>query len=157
MRTGIGYDVHRFCDGEAVTLGGVRIPYGRGLEGHSDADVLVHALMDAVLGAAGLPDIGVLFPNDDPVYAGRSSIELAAKVRRQVEQKGLRVTQVDCVLIAEEPRISPHWSQMKSAIALAFGLPEEYVGIKATTNEGLGFVGRREGICALAIALLDNA
>jgi len=157
MRTGIGYDVHRFCDGEAVTLGGTRIPYGRGLQGHSDADVLVHALMDAVLGAAGLPDIGVLFPNDDPAYLGRSSIELAALVRRRVEQKGLKVLQLDSVLIAEEPKIAPYRSRMKSAIAPAFGIPEEFVGIKATTNEGLGFVGRREGICALATALLDNA
>jgi len=138
-------------------LGGVRIPYHRGLEGHSDADVLLHALMDAVLGAGGLPDIGILFPDTDPAYLGASSVDLANAVRRQIGLKGFRVTQVDCVLVAEEPKISPYRSQMKSAIASAFGLEEDSVGLKATTNEGLGFVGRGEGICALAVALLDDA
>ncbi|MDP2858138.1 MAG: 2-C-methyl-D-erythritol 2,4-cyclodiphosphate synthase [Bacillota bacterium] len=157
MRVGIGYDVHRFRDGNAVTLGGVRIPYHRGLEGHSDADVLLHALMDAVLGAGGLPDIGVLFPDTDPAYLGASSVDLAAVVRQQIGQKGLRVTQVDCVLVAEEPKISPYRAQMRSAIASAFGLEEGSVGLKATTNEGLGFVGRGEGICAFAVALLTDA
>ena len=157
MRTGIGYDVHRFRDGDGVTLGGVRIPYHRALEGHSDADVLLHALMDAVLGAGGLPDIGVLFPDTYPAYLGASSVDLANTVRRHIGRKGLRVTQVDCVLVAEEPKISPYRSQMKSAIASAFGLEEGSVGLKATTNEGLGFVGRGEGICAFAVALLDDA
>jgi 2-C-methyl-D-erythritol 2,4-cyclodiphosphate synthase len=157
MRTGIGYDAHRFRDGMHVILGGVRIPHDKALDGHSDADVLLHAIMDAVLGAAGGPDVGVLFPNDDPTYLGISSLELAAAVRRRILGMGFQVTQIDCVLIAEEPKISPHRQAMVRAISSAFGVAEQFVAVKATTNEGMGFVGRREGICAIAVALLGDA
>ena len=161
-RVGIGYDAHRFREDTggfasgAVTLGGVRIPSAHGLEGHSDADVLVHAVMDAVLGASGGPDIGALFPNTDATYRGISSLNLAEQVRAYIEDKGFRVMQIDATIIAETPRISPHRDAMADRIASAFGLRPDSVCVKATTNERMGFIGRGEGIAAMAVATLQR-
>ncbi len=154
---GIGYDAHRLVDGRPCILGGVEIPHPRGLEGHSDADALLHAIMDAMLGAAGLPDIGKHFPPGDRRFHNISSLELLASVRAMVEERGWRVANVDSTLMAEEPRVGPHVAAMKEAISSALGIPVDVVGIKATTNEGMGFVGRGEGIAAMAVVLLSRA
>jgi len=155
--TGIGYDVHRLVSGRALVLGGVEIPHPLGLEGHSDADVLCHAIADAVLGAAGEPDIGHLFPNTDPSIRGISSLEILRRVRAVLEGKGSRLNNVDATLIAEEPKISPHLALMKERVGAALGLPSARVGIKATTNESMGFLGRGEGMAALATACVERA
>ncbi len=154
---GIGYDVHRLVAGRALVLGGVEIPHPLGLEGHSDADVLCHAIADAVLGAAGEPDIGHLFPNNDPAIRGISSLEILRRVCAVLEGKGVRLNNVDATLIAEEPKISPHLALMKERVGGALGLPPERVGIKATTNESMGFLGRGEGMAALATACVERA
>lgn len=154
--TGIGYDVHRLVAGRALVLGGVEIPHPLGLEGHSDADVLCHAIADAVLGAAGEPDIGHLFPNTDPTIRGISSLEILRQVRAVLEGKGVRLNNIDATLIAEEPKISPHLALMKERVGGALGLPSERVGIKATTNESMGFLGRGEGMAALATACVER-
>lgn len=154
--TGIGYDVHRLVAGRALVLGGVEIPHPLGLEGHSDADVLCHAIADAVLGAAGEPDIGHLFPNTDPTIRGISSLEILRQVRAVLEGKGVRLNNIDATLIAEEPKISPHLALMKERVGCALGLPPERVGIKATTNESMGFLGRGEGMAALATACVER-
>ncbi|EKP94826.1 2-C-methyl-D-erythritol 2,4-cyclodiphosphate synthase [Thermaerobacter subterraneus] len=153
-RVGFGYDVHRFAPGRPLVLGGVPIPWERGLEGHSDADVVLHAAMDAVLGAAGLPDIGHWFPPGDPRWAGASSASLAARVAGLVRRHGWEPAQLDLTVVAEEPRLGPHVAAMRQAVAAAFGVPVGAVGIKATTNEGVGFIGRREGVAAMAVAVL---
>jgi len=155
IRIGTGYDAHKFKPGSSVVLGGVTIPYDRSLDGHSDADVLTHAIMDAVLGAAGGPDIGVLFPNNEPAYRGISSIELANRVRAYVLGKGYRIVQIDSTLIAEGPKISAHRAELAANIAAALGISPEDAGIKATTNEGMGFVGRGEGMAAIAVAQIE--
>jgi 2-C-methyl-D-erythritol 2,4-cyclodiphosphate synthase len=154
MRTGIGFDVHAFCDGEHVTLGGVSIPHTNALAGHSDADVLVHAVMDALLGAAALPDIGTLFPDTDEQYKDISSIELAVRVKVLLERAGFAIVNVDCVLVAEMPRVAPYREQIKQNLSDALEIDKTRVGVKATTTEGLGFTGRKEGIAALATALV---
>ncbi|MCL4466312.1 MAG: 2-C-methyl-D-erythritol 2,4-cyclodiphosphate synthase [Chloroflexi bacterium] len=156
MRVGIGYDVHRLSEGRSLMLGGVRFEHPLGLAGHSDADVLLHAIMDAVLGAAALGDIGHHFPPGDPAYKDCSSLELLGRVRSLVEAQGWRIANVDSTVIAEEPKLALRVAEMRAAIGNACGLPVERVSVKATTNEGLGFVGRDEGIAALAVALLDS-
>jgi 2-C-methyl-D-erythritol 2,4-cyclodiphosphate synthase len=150
--TGIGYDVHRFADGRLLVLGGVIIPHSQGLDGHSDADVLCHAIADAVLGALGQPDIGHFFPPDDPACKGMSSLKILKKCRALAKQANREIVNVDATLIAEAPKIMPHREAMRENIGKALGLPPARVGIKATTNEGMGFVGRNEGIAALAVA-----
>jgi 2-C-methyl-D-erythritol 2,4-cyclodiphosphate synthase len=155
--TGIGYDVHRFREGRPLVLGGVTIPHPRGLDGHSDADVLCHAVADAVLGAMGLPDIGHWFPPSDPACKDMSSLAILAKCRELAAQHGFVVENVDSTLIAEEPKVLPHRDAMRANIAGALGLDPARVNVKATTNEGMGFVGRGEGIAALATAALQPA
>jgi len=150
--SGIGYDVHAFISGRPLILGGVEIPSDRGLDGHSDADVLAHAIADAVLGAIGEVDIGQHFPNTDPAYRGISSLELLRRVMKLVQEKGGRLLNIDASLIAEAPKVGPYVSAMRERLGAALGLPPARVGVKATTNERMGFVGRGEGIAALAVA-----
>ena len=154
FRVGFGFDVHRLAEGRALWLGGVRIEHTVGIVGHSDADVLLHALCDALLGAAGLPDIGHHFPDTDARWKGADSKELLREVVRSIGERGWRVGNVDCSLVMERPKIKPHIPAMKRAIAPILGVEEDAVGIKATTNEKLGYVGREEGVCAYAVALI---
>ena len=151
-RSGIGYDVHAFAEGRLLTLGGVVIPHDRGLAGHSDADVLCHAIADAILGAIGEPDIGYWFPPTDPSIEGISSLKILEKAAELVRGKGGQIENIDSTLIAEEPRVMKHAPAMKALIAAALGIEPDAVGIKATTNEAMGFIGRREGIAAMAVA-----
>ena len=153
---GIGYDVHRFLAGRLLVLGGVTIDHPLGLEGHSDADVLCHAIADALLGAAGESDIGHLFPNTDESVRGMSSIVLVRTVRERLSAKGSVVLNVDATLVAEAPKIAPYLNAMKANLAVALAVPADRVGIKATTNEGMGFLGRGEGIAALAVAAVER-
>lgn len=150
IRTGIGYDVHQFAEGRKCILGGVDIPHSVGLLGHSDADVLCHAIADAVLGSLGLPDIGYYFPPQDNTIEGICSLDILKKCRELADEKGAEIQNVDSSLIAEAPKVLPHLDAMKSNISKALGIETEDVGIKATTNETMGFVGRREGIAAMA-------
>ena len=152
---GIGYDVHRFAAGRPLVLGGVVLDHPLGLDGHSDADVLSHAIADAVLGALGQPDIGHWFPPGDPACAGISSLEILAKAAKLAAEAGRVVVNVDATVVAEAPKILPHREAMRAAIGAALGIPPERVNIKATTNEQLGFLGRGEGIAALAVAQLE--
>ncbi|MFO7171571.1 MAG: 2-C-methyl-D-erythritol 2,4-cyclodiphosphate synthase [Bacillota bacterium] len=154
MRVGIGYDAHRLVPGRPLVLGGVTIPSEVGLEGHSDADVLTHAVMDALLGAAGLRDIGHHFPDTDPSLAGAYSLGLLARVRGLLREQGWRPVNIDATLIAERPRIAPYREAMRNCLAQALGLSPGDVSLKATTNEGLGALGRGEGIAAIAVALI---
>ena len=154
MRAGIGYDVHRFAEGRKLILGGVDIPYEKGLLGHSDADVIVHAIMDALLGAAALGDIGQHFPDTDPAYEGISSIRLLKKVGKLLEDHHYQVENIDSIIIAQKPKMMPHLPQMRKNVASALGIGEERGSIKATTEEGLGFTGRGEGIAAQAVCML---
>ncbi len=154
LRVGTGWDVHPFVDGRRLVIGGVTIPHERGLSGHSDADVLTHAICDALLGAAALGDIGRHFPDSDPAFRGISSLELLRRTVGIIAAAGWRPLQVDTCILAEVPRIAPHEPAMRRALAAALALPEASVGIKASTTEGLGFVGRREGIAAQAVCLL---
>ena len=156
MRIGIGYDIHRFQEGRPLVLGGVTLPGETGLGGHSDADVLLHAVIDALLGAAGLGDIGQRYPPDDPAYAGADSRRLLAEAGAAVEDAGYRPQNVDATLIAERPKLAPHLARMRQAIGEALGLDAARVNVKATTNEGIGAVGRGEGIAAIAVALLSE-
>lgn len=151
-RTGIGYDVHPYEEGRPFVLGGVEIPHHKGLKGHSDADVLSHAIADAVLGALGEPDIGHWFPPSDQSIAGINSLKILEKVAAIAAEKRATIVNVDSSVIAEAPRINPHRDAMKSKIAAALGISVDRVGIKATTNERLGFVGREEGVAAMAVA-----
>ena len=155
MRIGIGYDVHRLAADRALIVGGVKIPHTLGLLGHSDADVLCHALMDALLGAAALPDIGRLFPDNDPKYAGADSLQLLRQVADMLHREGWQVGNVDVVIMAERPKLAPHIEQMRENIAGVLGLEIGAVGLKATTTEKLGFVGHEEGIAAQAVVLLN--
>jgi|SRR6185436_13467681 len=152
---GIGYDVHQLVSGRKLVLGGVEIAHTKGLDGHSDADVLMHAICDAVLGAIGEPDIGTYFPNTDPRWRGVASRIFLQQAARQVELRGGRIVNVDASLIAQQPKIAPHVKAMKLNIAEALGIEMRRVGIKATTNEKLGFIGREEGIAAMAVASVD--
>ncbi len=153
MRVGIGYDVHPLTAGRDLVIGGVRIDHPTGLDGHSDADVLTHAVIDALLGAAGLGDIGKLFPASDPKFKGASSLDLLSTAVEAVRATGYRVVNVDCTVIAEEPRLGPHLSAMKSNLAQHLGI--DGVNVKATSPEGLGALGNQEGIAAQAIALIE--
>jgi 2-C-methyl-D-erythritol 2,4-cyclodiphosphate synthase len=153
-RTGIGYDVHRFAEGHRMVLGGVEIPFERGLEGHSDADVLLHAIADAILGAAAKGDIGQHFPPGDARWKDADSRDLLQQAAQIVRDAGWDIVNVDASVIAEAPRVGPHASAMRAAIGEAAGLPIEAVNVKATTNERMGFVGREEGIAAIAIATI---
>ena len=153
MRIGHGYDVHRLVEGIPLTLGGVAIPWQKGLLGHSDADVLVHALMDALLGAAGLPDIGQLFPDRDPAYAGISSMILLSRVMERITEAGWRPVNADTTILAQAPKLAPHIPAMRANLTAALGAP---VNVKATTEEGLGFTGSGEGIAAHAVVLLEE-
>jgi 2-C-methyl-D-erythritol 2,4-cyclodiphosphate synthase len=157
FRVGLGYDVHRLVPGRRLILGGVEIPFGLGLEGHSDGDVLLHAIMDACLGAAGLGDIGVYFPSEAETLRGISSLELLGRVRDLVRSAGFRPASIDAVVIAEAPKLAPYFGEMKAKVARTLGIDADIVGLKATTNEGLGFLGRGEGIAALAVVLLEAA
>jgi len=154
-RVGIGYDVHRLKEGRPLVLGGVEIPHKNGLVGHSDADVLMHAICDAVLGAIGEGDIGQFFPNTDPQWRDAPSKVFLEEAARQVTKRNGKLVNVDSMLIAEEPKIGPHINAMKTNIASALGIPISSIGIKATTNETLGFVGRGEGMAAHAVASVD--
>lgn len=156
LRIGLGYDVHAFVEGRRLVLGGVEIPHPFGLEGHSDADVLTHALMDALLGALRAGDIGRHFPDTDPAYEGVSSLELLRSVARLMRESGWRLVDADCVLVLEEPRISPYRDAMRTAMAQALGVDPDCVGVKATTTEGLGTTGRGEGVAAQAVVLLEQ-
>jgi len=155
VHVGIGYDVHQLVEGRKCILGGVDIPHSKGLDGHSDADVLMHAVCDAVLGAIGKPDIGRFFPNTDPRWKNVPSKEFLEEAARQVKFLEGRIVNVDASLIAEEPKINPHVEQMKFNLAAALGITPSKIGVKATTNETMGFVGRGEGIAAMAVASVD--
>ena len=157
LRIGHGFDVHQFAEGRRCVLGGVDVPSERGLLGHSDADVLAHALADAVLGASRLGDIGKLFPDTDPAYEGADSMVLLSKVAALVRSEGFTIVDVDCTVAAQTPKLSPYREQMRANLAAALGLDVCQVGVKATTTERLGFVGREEGIAAWAVALLELA
>lgn len=157
MRVGQGFDVHRWQGGRALFLGGVKIPCDRGLMGHSDADVLLHAVMDALLGAAGLGDIGHHFPDTDPQYQGIDSRALLAHVQASLKEHGWCVVNLDTTVLCEAPMLAPHMPAMKREIAQILCISEDQVNIKATTTEGLGYVGRKEGVAAQAVVLLTRA
>ncbi len=150
--SGIGYDVHRFADGRPLVLGGVTIPHHQGLDGHSDADVLCHAIADAILGAIGERDIGFHFPNTDERYRGIDSLRIVSHAVGLLSDRGAPLVNIDSTLICEAPKIGPHLTPMRDKLAAALGIPAARVGIKATTNERMGFLGRGEGIAALAVA-----
>ncbi len=155
MRVGIGYDIHRLAPDRRLLLGGVAIEHPKGLVGHSDGDVLLHALMDALLGAANLGDLGRHFPSDDPAYAGARSVELLRRVGGLVRERGFTVGSLDATVIAQAPRLAPHVQAMRETIATALGVPVDRVSVKATTSDGLGVIGVEEAIAALAIANLE--
>jgi 2-C-methyl-D-erythritol 2,4-cyclodiphosphate synthase len=154
--SGIGYDVHRFVEGRPLILGGVEIPHTHGLDGHSDADVLAHAIADAILGAIGERDIGFHFPNTDQSIRGISSLDILRRAAALVAEKGGRIVNIDSTLIAEAPKICPHVAEMRANLAAALGLDPRRVGVKATTNEHMGFLGRGEGIAAMAVASVED-
>jgi 2-C-methyl-D-erythritol 2,4-cyclodiphosphate synthase len=153
---GIGYDVHRLVEGRKLILGGIEIPHSRGLDGHSDADVLTHAIADALLGAAGEKDIGHYFPNTDPSIKGIDSQEILARVQAILAAKQLAIVNIDCSLIAEAPKIGPHLQAMRARLSQTLQIPPRRIGVKATTNEGLGFIGKGEGIAAMAVASIQQ-
>ncbi len=156
MRIGHGYDVHKLVEGRKLILGGVHIPWEKGLLGHSDADVLTHALMDALLGAAALGDIGHLFPDNDPAYEGADSVKLLERVTAVLKENGFRVGNVDCTVIAQRPKLAPHIQKMREKLARAMDVELSRVSVKATTEEGLGFSGEGLGIAAHAVALVEE-
>lgn len=156
LRIGHGFDVHAFAEGRRLVLGGVDVPAERGLAGHSDADVVAHALMDAVLGALREGDIGKLFPDTDPAYEGADSLVLMRRVAELAHSRGWRVADADCTIAAQAPKLAPYRERMRANMAAALGVPAETVGVKATTTERLGFVGREEGIAAWAVVLLER-
>lgn len=155
-RVGIGYDTHRLKKGRLLFLGGVKIPYPKGLEGHSDADVIIHSIVDALLGAAGLLDIGTYFSNKDPRWKNVSSILFLKEVAKIFSKRKVKIINIDCILLAEEPKIAPTIEQMKKNIATALKLKPSAIGIKAGTNEKMGFIGRKEGMAAMAVALVST-
>jgi 2-C-methyl-D-erythritol 2,4-cyclodiphosphate synthase len=156
-RTGFGYDAHRLVEGRPLVLGGVRIPFEKGLEGHSDADVLLHALIDAMLGAAGMGDIGTYFPSSDPAIEGISSMQMLSRVVEMLRKEGWRVENVDGTVVAQQPRLSPHVPHIKEAIASALGIEPDRVNVKGKTTDGLGFVGAGEGMEAYCAVMLARA
>ncbi len=155
MRVGIGYDIHALAAGRRLVLGGVEVPFDEGLQGHSDADVLCHAIMDALLGAAGLPDIGAQFPNTDPRYKDASSLDLLGRVGEKVACQGYHIGNIDATIVAQEPRLAPHMSEMRRRLAVAMKIDQDKIGLKATTPEGLLFANR--GMAAYAVALLNGS
>ena len=155
VHVGIGYDVHALVAGRKLILGGVEISHTKGLDGHSDADALMHAICDAVLGAIGAGDIGSFFPNTDPRWRGAPSRVFLEEAAQQVAQRKGKIVNVDATIIAQQPRLAPHVAEMKKRIADALGVSEKQIGVKATTNEMLGFIGRDEGIAAMAVASVD--
>ena len=155
LRIGYGYDVHRLVQGRALVLGGVTVPFEKGLLGHSDADVLTHAVMDALLGAAALGDIGQHFPDNDPAYKGADSLQLTREVAKIIAAHGYRVGNIDATILCQRPKLAPHILAMREKIADAFGLPVDAVSVKATTEEHLGFTGEGLGIAAHAVALIE--
>ncbi|MBR4701750.1 MAG: 2-C-methyl-D-erythritol 2,4-cyclodiphosphate synthase [Oscillospiraceae bacterium] len=157
MRIGHGYDVHRLTEGRDLILGGVRVPHSLGLDGHSDADVLTHAVMDALLGAAALGDIGRHFPDTDPQYKGISSLKLLAAVRELIYGKGYRISNIDVTVLAQKPKLAPYIAQMEQNLSQVLGLEPGRINVKATTEEHLGFTGREEGIACHAVCLLEEA
>ena len=157
LRIGHGYDAHRFADNRRLIIGGIEIPHTRGLDGHSDADVLTHAVMDALLGALARGDIGSLFPDSDPAYAGADSVALLVRVADLISAQGWRVGNIDATVIAQAPKIKPYIEQMRARIAKAWGARPEDVSVKATTEEHMGFTGREEGIRAHAVCLLERS
>ena len=157
MRIGHGYDVHRLAEGRKLILGGVDIPWERGLLGHSDADVLTHAVMDALLGAAGLGDIGTHFPDSDPAYAGADSLKLLEHVAKLLGEQGFSIKNVDATVLAQKPKLAPHIPRMRENLARAMGVGPEQVNVKATTEEGLGFTGSGEGMAAHAVCLIEGS
>lgn len=157
MRIGHGYDVHRLVEGRKLILGGVDIPFEKGLLGHSDADVLTHAVMDALLGAAALGDIGKLFPDNDPAFAGADSLVLAQKVAAVLRREGYRIGNIDATVLAQAPKLAPHIPAMRQNLAAALGVPISDVSVKATTEERLGFTGEGLGIAAHAVCLIEKA
>lgn len=156
MRIGEGYDVHRLTDGRRLILGGIDIPYEKGLDGHSDADVLAHAIADALLGAAALGDIGKLFPDNDPKYLGADSLVLLSEVVKRVGERGYSIVNVDSTVIAQAPKLAPYIDRMRANLAASMGIPVDLVSVKATTEEHLGFTGRGEGIAAKAVCLIEG-
>ncbi|MCR5006667.1 MAG: 2-C-methyl-D-erythritol 2,4-cyclodiphosphate synthase [Clostridiales bacterium] len=156
MRIGIGYDVHRLTEDRDLILGGVKIPFEKGLLGHSDADVLIHAIMDAILGALGAGDIGKHFPDTDPQYKGISSVRLLDHVVGLMQEQGFEIGNLDAIVIAQKPKIGPYFPEMKEHIAQALGCSPAHINLKATTEEGLGFTGRQEGMAAQAVCLLTE-
>lgn len=156
MRIGHGYDVHRLVPGRKCIIGGVDIPHETGLLGHSDADVLTHAIMDALLGAAALGDIGHLFPDSDPAYAGADSLMLLAHVGAVLQSHGYQIANIDATILAQAPKMAPHIASMRENLARQLGLSIDQISVKATTEEGLGFTGAKQGIAAHAVCLLTN-
>ncbi len=154
IRTGCGYDLHRLSEGRKLVLGGVVIPFEKGLEGHSDADVLLHAITDALLGAAAMGDIGSHFPDTDPAWKGADSRVLLRKTVELISEKGYRIGNVDSTVVAERPKLRPHIDRMRACIAEDLGVETDAVSVKATTSERIGMIGREEGICAMAVCLL---
>ncbi|MBE5780648.1 MAG: 2-C-methyl-D-erythritol 2,4-cyclodiphosphate synthase [Clostridiales bacterium] len=157
MSVGMGVDVHRLVEGRKLILGGVEIPYHLGLLGHSDADVLTHAIMDALLGAAALRDIGYHFPDTDEAYRGIDSLKLLSKVKELVEAKGYSLINLDCTVIAQRPKLNPHFPAMVEKLCGVLGCKEEQINLKATTTEGMGFTGTGDGICAMAVCQLERS
>ena len=157
LRIGHGYDVHKLVEGRKLILCGVEIPHKLGLLGHSDADVATHAVADAILGATRLGDLGKLFPDTDPAYAGANSLELLAQVMRLARERGYELLDCDCTIAAQAPKLAPHREQMRANLARALGVGVESVGVKATTTERLGFVGREEGMAAWAVCIMEDA
>lgn len=156
MRIGLGYDIHRLVFNRKLVLGGIFIPYEKGLLGHSDADVLVHAICDALLGAAGLGDIGLHFPDTDPQYKNIYSIVLLERTRKMLEEKGFRIINIDATIFAQEPRLSPYRKDMQHMLSKTLDIDPTCINIKATTTEGVGLIGNKEGIGAMGIALIDG-
>jgi 2-C-methyl-D-erythritol 2,4-cyclodiphosphate synthase len=156
MRIGLGHDVHAFTTGRPLVLGGIDVPYARGLAGHSDADVLAHALMDALLGAMREGDIGAHFPDTDPAYEGISSMQLLSRVAALMGERGWRLVDADCVVVLEAPRIAPYRDAMRARMSEALAVDTERIGLKATTTEGLGLTGRGEGVAATAVVLVER-
>ena len=156
MRIGHGYDVHRFTDGEYIIIGGVKIPYEKKLEAHSDGDVLAHAIADSLLGACGVRDIGYFFPDTDIKYKNANSMELLSKVKEMLTENGYEICNIDSTIIAQAPKMAPHIQKMREALASTLGISIEFINIKATTEEKLGFTGNKEGIAAHSVCLLKN-
>ncbi len=154
FRTGFGYDLHRLAEGRELVLGGVNIPFDKGLDGHSDADVLLHAITDALLGAAAMGDIGTHFPNTDPSWKGADSRVLLKKTAELIRKKGYRIGNVDSTVVAERPKLSPYIDQMRANIAADLDVDPDEISVKATTSERIGMIGREEGMCAMAVCLL---